>query len=50
MTPRVRVLTATMLATATLAFAGALANVIAADIDTELSAGLSRHGLNSPKE
>ena len=45
MTPRIRVLSATVLATAAMVFAGALANAIAADIDTELSAARSRAGL-----
>ena len=50
MNPRIRVLSATVLATAALAFAGALANVIAADIDTELSAALRRAGFTGQVE
>ena len=50
MTPRIRVLTATVLATAALAFAGALASVIAADVDTELSAALRRAGFTGQIE
>ena len=50
MTLRIRVRSATVLATAALAFAAALANVIAADIDTELSAVLRRAGFTGQIE
>jgi cytochrome c peroxidase len=50
MTPRSRVLSATVLATAALVYAGALANAIGADIDTELSTTLRRAGFTGQIE
>jgi len=50
MTPRIRVPSVTVLAIATLVFARALATVIAADIDTELSTALHRAGFTGQIE
>jgi len=50
MTPRIRAMRAMVLATAALAFAGALANVIAADIDSTLLAALRRAGFTGQIE
>ena len=50
MKPRNRVLCAVVFATAALAYAAALAKVIAADIDTELSAALRRAGFTGQIE
>jgi len=50
MKPRNRVLCAVVFAIAALAYAAALAKVIAADIDTELSAALRRAGFTGQVE